>query len=345
MQEDKEQVFDAADTLALCVAATTGRPLNVAVVDGRSEVWVALFEGDAGVEILDVETGALLGSIPLGEYGGTEILVTPDGSRAYVSQMETARVYEIDTTTREVLRTFDTESQWSKSLALSPDGATLYVANWTAQDISEIDLETGTVVRRLASVPTPRSLYPTADGAYLYVAGFEGGEIQKIDLETGLGRVVFDDGGAVTHLAADEKRGVLFASDMALAAVWELDMETDEATQLAATDQKPNTIALSPDGAVLFVACRGANNPVNFNLPGPEWGTVLLIDTASGEPLDAIVGGDQVIDLDVSSDGKTLVFPDFLDDRVRCYRIPPTDELRAGGGGLYISHLELLKKQ
>jgi YVTN family beta-propeller protein len=326
-------------------STTTGRPLSLALSPDASEVWVNVFEGDSAVEIRDTGTGQLMDSIVLGEYGGTEILMTPDGSRAYVSQMETARVYEIDTATREALRTFDTDSQWSKALALSPEGSTLYVANWTAQDISVIDLATGSVTRKLASVPTPRSLYATPDGAYLYVAGFEGGEIQKIALDTGLGRVVFDDGAAVAHLAGDEKRGLLYASDMALGTVWELDMETDEVTQLATTDQKPSAIDLSPDGAVLFVACRGANNEVNFNLPGPEWGTVLLIDTDSGEPLDAVVGGNQVTALDVSREGDTLVFSDFLDDRVRTYDVPPTDELRSGGGGLYGPHLELLKKK
>ena len=182
---------------------------------------------------------------------------------------------------------FTTTEGTYMNLDVSPDGGTLYVANWTAQDISVIDLETGAVTRKLASVPTPRSLYATSDGAYLYVAGFEGGEIQKIALDTGLGRIVFDDGGAVAHLAGDEKRGVLYASDMALGVVWQLDLETDEVTQLATTDQKPNTIDLSPDGAVIFVACRGANNEVNFNLPGPQWGTVLLIDPESGEPVAA----------------------------------------------------------
>ncbi len=341
-----ELLMDPEGQLVSNVSASTtnGRPLSLALSPDASEVWVSVFEGDAAVEIRDTGTGGLLDSIVLGEHGGTEVLMTPDGSRAYVSQMETARVYEIDTATRDVLRTFDTDGQWSKALALSPDGSTLYVANWTAQDISVIDLETGTVTRKLASVPTPRSLYASSDGAYLYVAGFEGGQIQKIALDTGLGRVVFDGGGAVTHLAADEKRGVLYASDMALGTVWELDMEMDEVSQLATTDQKPNTIDLSPDGAVLFVACRGANNEVNFNLPGPEWGTVLVIDTGSGEPLDAIVGGNQVTALDVSREGDTLVFSDFLDDRVRAYRVPATDELRAGDGGLYGPHLELLKK-
>jgi hypothetical protein len=72
---------------------------------------------------------------------------------------------------------------------------------------------------------------------------------------------------------------------------------------------------------------------------------VLLFDTSTGQLLDAIVGGNQPTALDLSDDDRVLVFSDFLDNRLRVYRVPPYDELIKGGGGRAKSHRADLKKR
>jgi sugar lactone lactonase YvrE len=146
------------------------------------------------------------------------------------------------------------------------------------------------------------------------------------------------------HMVADEKRGVVFTSDMGKAVVWETDMRTGKTRRFAKTDSHPNTIDLSPDGKVLFVSCRGRNNPKSYYIPGPEWGSILLLDATTGKPLDAIVGGNQCTALDLSGDGKTLVFSDFLDNRLRVYDIPDYATLAKGNGGRYEAHLDDIRK-
>jgi DNA-binding beta-propeller fold protein YncE len=79
-------------------------------------------------------------------------------------------------------------------------------------------------------------------------------------------------------------------------------------------------------------------------LPGPEWGTVLAIDTATGTVLDAIVGGNQPTGLDVSPDGKLVAYSDFLDNRVSVYEIPPHETLLEGQGGRAQERFEDLQK-
>jgi sugar lactone lactonase YvrE len=71
---------------------------------------------------------------------------------------------------------------------------------------------------------------------------------------------------------------------------------------------------------------------------------VLAIDTASGKVLDAIVGGNQTTGLDVSPDGRTLAFSDFLDNKVHLYTIPDYRTLAGGGGGRAVAHLKDLAK-
>lgn len=323
---------------------TAGAPKAVAVTPDGREAWSAILNSTTSLEVFDLRTLRRLGGVSLGQHGAVEVVFSRDGTKAYASQMETAKVFEIDVATRQVLRSFKTGSSWTKVVALAPDGKRLYAANWSGNDVSVISLVTGELLKRIPTAKTPRGLWPTADGRSLYVAGFDRGEIQRIDLETWEVRTLFKSGGAMRHLVADEKRGVLYASDMGKDAVWALDMATGGVRRFCTTDHKPNTIALSRDGRVLFISNRGENNPRSYYIPGHEWGSVLLYDTATGRPLDAVVGGNQCTALDVSRDGRTLVFSDFLDNRLRVYSVPAYPALRDGGGGRYRAHFAALRK-
>jgi YVTN family beta-propeller protein len=329
---------------------TKGAPKGVALTPDGHEAWSAILNGPPSIQIFDPVTAKITGSIDLGKAGAVEVIFNKAGTRAYASQMETklgqtSKVFEMDVATRTVLRTLDTASTMTKVIALSPDEKTLYSANWAGNDVSVIDLAAGKVRERIGVAKTPRGLWPTADGKSLYVAGFDAGELERIDLVSGNVTHLFKSGGAMRHLVADEKAGKLYASDMGKDTIWVLDMKTDKVTKFASTDHKPNTIDLSPDGKVLFVSNRGANNPKSYYLPGYEWGSILLLDTATGKPLDAVVGGNQCTALDISEDGNLLVFSDFLDNRLRVYSVPGYDVLISGGGGRFAAHFADLKKK
>lgn len=319
-------------------------PKQVAFTPDGTELWVSLL-GGYGLEIFEPTTGKKIDGVKLGEHGAVEVIFTRDGTKVYASQMETASVFEIDRASRKVLRTFNTGGSWTKVLLLSPDEKTLWASNWVSNDVSEIDLTTGKLVRRMKTVVTPRGLYVTPDGTRLFVAGFENGDIQRIDLATGKGEVLFKTGGAMRHMVGDDARGLLYVDDMSTKEVFVVDLATEKVTKLADTDERPNTMDLSPDGKVLYVSNRGKDNPKTYYIPGPEWGSILAIDAASGKILDAIVGGNQCTGLDVSPDGRLLAFSDFLDNKIRVYTIPAYEVLAAGGGGRAEAHLADLAKE
>lgn len=314
------------------VIQTGSAPKQVAFTPDGEELWVALL-GGSGLEVYDPDDGARLAAIELPEAGSVEVVFDQSGTTAYVSQMETASVYEIDTATHELGRRFQAGGSWTKVLVLSPDESTLWASNWVSNDVSEIDLDTGTLVRRIPTVTTPRGMAVDSDGTKLYVAGYEHGEIEVVDLASGDGTVIHRSGGAMRHMVADHRAGVVYASDMATDQILTIDSATDEVTELAVSDRLPNTIDVSPDGRVLAVSNRGRNNPETYHLPGPEWGTILLLDTRTGAILDAVVGGNQPTGLDIAPDGRRLAYSDFLDDRVTVVSLPPTARLAAGGGG------------
>jgi YVTN family beta-propeller protein len=318
-------------------------PKQVAFRPGHDELWVTLLAG-RGFEVYDPASGELLAAVDLPKAGSVEVIFNRAGSLAYISQMETASVYEVDADTKEVLRQMSTTGVWTKVMVLSPDEQTLWASNWVSNDVSEIDLTTGEVRRKLSTVRTPRGLYVTPDAAKLYVAGFAAGELQVFDLVTGEGTVLHRTGGAMRHLVGNPDGSLVYASEMAGDTIAVIDTATDEVTNLATVDRLPNTIDLSPDGRVVFVSNRGRNNPETYYRPGPEWGTVVALDTATGAYLDAIVGGNQTTGLDVSPDGTLLAYSDFLDNRIVIYRIPTYEELLEGGGGRWEAHAAELVK-
>ncbi len=311
--------------------------------DGR-ELWVALLDGE-GLEVYSPSTGAKTGEVSLGGEGTTDLVFTKNGETVYAVNMRSGTVYEIDRVSRAVKRTFATEGEAPKVLLLSPDEKTLWTANWGSSDVSEIDLASGTLVRRMPTVKTPRGLYCTSDAERLYVAGYASGELQRIHLPTGEGTLVFKTGGSFWALAGDDARGLLYVDDNALGAVFVVDLTTETATRLSTTDSRPNTLRLAAGGRLLLVSNRGKEDPKNAAHEGPEWGSILLIDTAGGTVLDAIVGGNQCTALAVSTDGAMLAFSDFFDDRIRVYKVPAHQTLAAASGGRAIQRFtDIIKK-
>lgn len=320
-------------------------PKGAAFRPNGEEIWVSLLMGKkAGANVFRASDGEKLQSINLKDNGGVEVIFNRAGDRAYVSQMETDTVYEIDVATREIIRSFPTKSTWCKILELSPDEQTLYVTNWSGNNISEIDLASGAVKRLIPTVATPRSVYVTRDGQYLYVAGFDKGELQRIKLDDLSSEVLYKSGGALRHIVADEDRQILYISDMAEAAIFRYHLDTGEMERWVKTDSNPNTIVLSPDKKVLFVSCRGTNADESYYVPGPDWGSVLVFDTASGEMLDAIVGGNQPTALALSADGTKLVSSNFLDGTLDLYAVPDYETLKNGNGGRSRQYKAELKK-
>ncbi len=339
LESDYTTVYylDSAGQLAhhLLEIDSVPSPKGVVFTPDGQEIWTTLLlNKKRGVSVFNASDGRKIKDIDLASGGGVEIIFSSDGSRAYVSQMETAKIFEIDTDSKKILRVFETGSAWTKVLEFFFDGKSLFASNWSGNDVSEIDFETGKLYRRIPTVNTPRGLYATKDGNTLYVAGFDQGEIQKIDLKTGQGKVIYKSGGAMRHIAVNEDQGVLYISDMAKNIIWQVSLKNDQVKKFVATDNNPNTIVLSPDKKILFVSCRGQNaSATDYYHPGPEWGSILLFDAETGAMLDAIIAGNQPTALDVSRDGKFLVFSNFLDANLEVFEIPSYDLLKQGKGG------------
>jgi YVTN family beta-propeller protein len=90
-------------------------------------------------------------TISLGQPGVIKpmaVLLSPDGSRLYVSTGRGHKIFVIDTATNQVSGSFEVgERPWG--IALSPDGKTLYTANGPSNDVSVVDLASQKVVQKV----------------------------------------------------------------------------------------------------------------------------------------------------------------------------------------------------
>ncbi len=336
---------DLPNQIVDCLYETSGvpSPKSVAFNLKGEEYWVtSLMNKSRGVVVFDTETGEHKKDIVLPGGGGVEVIFGSDGGSVYVSQMETGRVYEIDSKTKEITRTLETQSAWTKVVAISEDEKTLFASNWSGNSVSVIDLEKGKLSKNIQTVTNPRGIYPTKNGRYLYVAGFKNGEIEKINLETTESNIIYRNEGAMRHIVADEEKGVLYFSDMANGKIYRVYLEDDKVEQFVKTERNPNTIALTDGGRVLVVSNRGVNNPESYYIPGPEWGTLMFFNTATGDILDVVVGGNQPTAVDIYNN--KLVYSNFLDGSVVLCKIPDYEEFLKGDGGTRDVYRDYIRK-
>ncbi len=112
----------------LPAATAPNSPRALALRPGTNEVWVAAYDTDK-IYILDGATGQETATIPL-RYGAGPVAIafTPTGDRALIAFYRADTVAVVDTSSREILKTFDNMA--SKPLSITFTGpATAYVAH------------------------------------------------------------------------------------------------------------------------------------------------------------------------------------------------------------------------
>jgi len=96
------------------------------------------------------------------------IVLSPDGSRAYVANLTGPSVSVVDLAGRRVTATFRVPAQ-PTGLAVAPDGGTLYVASQTEGRLTALDADSGETRGQLAA-PRARDVTVSPDGRHVYVS-------------------------------------------------------------------------------------------------------------------------------------------------------------------------------
>lgn len=151
--------------------------------DGRL---IATAEGSDSLAVIRVaKTGAgpRVRAIPTGQKGSHMVAISPDASRAYVANMQSASVSVIDL--RKYAKLGDTPvGKEPEGIALSPDGKRLWVADRGGAQVHVFDTATMRELGRVAVGQVPIRVALTPDGRFAATSNFGDGSVTVIDAAT-----------------------------------------------------------------------------------------------------------------------------------------------------------------
>jgi DNA-binding beta-propeller fold protein YncE len=199
------------------------------------------------------------------------------------------------------------------SLAASPDGKRLYIACATANQVAVYDVAQREIVRRIDVPPTPSGLTLSSDGESLFVT-CAAPKSKVCIIATASGKLVSVLSSGHTAMAPVLSRdaGLLYVCNRFNDSVEIFDLQSRRALAQIRVDREPVAAALSPDGALLFIA-----NHINSGHSdhGIAAATVSVIDTANRKLLKDIPltnGSTLLRGVCVSPDGKYVVITHVL---------------------------------
>lgn len=137
---------------------------------------VITFDPEDGLGVLTVEVGD----------GARDVVLSPDGTKAYVVNREGDSVWAIDTATYQRIGEPITVAH-PEALAVSPDASLLYVTSFdgdiTADNVVVIDADTGEVIGQPIRVgPASTDIAVSPDGTRIYVTNTNDGRLSVISL-------------------------------------------------------------------------------------------------------------------------------------------------------------------
>src|SRR6266446_3710233 len=186
------------------------QPQTAAVRGDESMVYVTNFGGNS-VSVINTGTNAVVATINLGA-SPTGVAVSPDGTRAYVTQTGNS-VSVINTATNTVLTTLN-GFNGPAGVAVSPNGTRAYVTNQNGTTVSVINTATNTVVTTLNGFNSPRSVAVSPNGTRAYVTNQIGGTVSVIDTATNTVLGTIPAGNAPNLLGICSNGNALLASGL-----------------------------------------------------------------------------------------------------------------------------------
>ena len=130
----------------------------------------------------------------------THIAVSPDGTRAYITNTTGKSVSVIDTTTNAIVATV--RVGWTPTqVAVSPDGTRAYITNTTSNTVSVIDTTTNAIVATVRVGWTPTQVAVSPDGTRAYITNTTSKSVSVINTATNTVIATVRVGGTPTQIA------------------------------------------------------------------------------------------------------------------------------------------------
>ena len=238
--------------------------------------------------------------------GAFGVAVSPNGTRAYVTDENANTVSVIDTATNTIIGTPIRVGSSPSAVAVSPNGSRVYVTNMGDGTVSVIDTATNALTGTPIKVGTyPMGVAVSPDNKRVYVTNYGSNTASAINTAT---NAVIGNPIPVGHVpwgvTVSPDGAHVYVANFGDGTVSVITTKTNTVTEAPIhVGRNPNGVALSPDGTRLYVANETDS-------------TVSVIDTATntavGNPIRVIGAGM----LAVSPTGTTLYVTSYGDDTV-----------------------------
>lgn len=285
----------------------------------RSRAYVVSGTGNF-VAAIDTDTNAVVGTIPV-RYLPTDVAVTPDGARVYVTTtfrdppdppdtiegLVSNDVSAIDTASGTVVARVPVGRQ-PRGLAADPSGQVVYVATYgDGGSVAVVDRHRDAVVARIRVQPQPARLALAPDGARLYVShASPDGTLTVVDTAR-LDVVDWWPLRVRCHdLAVAPDGGRVYLTDDIDEQLWAIDTGDDAPVPIRIGGRLifPRGVAIAPDGSRAYVASGTTVTTTRRNIH--RGGFVSAIDLATNESVARILVGAGPFGLAITADGTRL---------------------------------------
>ena len=260
--------------------------------DGTRLYATIAYNGGGALRVIDAATTTVITSITVGDYPGG-VVVSPNGSRVYVANVDAGTVSVVNTITNRVVRTI-TVGALPRNLAINSTGSRLYVANTGSGTISVIDTATNAVIQNIG-LDAVRDVVVSPDDTRLYVTNgaYNGGSLYIVATANGTITDTISVGAQPSGLAVTPDGGRVYVTHQERNYLSVVNTVTRSVTSNITVGWNATKVAVSADGTRAY-----APNADDWNLS--------VIDTADDTVIETVGTGPDDYTVALSSDGRRI---------------------------------------
>ncbi|MDX8140636.1 hypothetical protein SK854_00820 [Lentzea sp. BCCO 10_0061] len=176
----KVSVIDTATrTVVRTISVAPMGPAEAVVVspDGKK----AYVSGYNYMAVIDTATGVSR-AISVGNSYGADITISPDGSRVYIADFYTSKIWVVSTATEQTIAAVQLPTAPTR-LAITPDGLRVYVTSAQANKVYMISTAANAVHATLDVPGRPVGVAAAPNGSRIFVTGYEGHTLVTVNVE------------------------------------------------------------------------------------------------------------------------------------------------------------------
>jgi YVTN family beta-propeller protein len=181
---------------------------------GRDGMLYVSAELANAIYVVNPATGKVVGEVPTGAIESHMLVLSPDGKRAYTSNVGAGSVSVLDLQNRSLITVIPVAKRVQR-ISISPDGRFVFTHDQDAPRIVVIDTATNKLVQWIDLPASVYSSAPTPDGRLL-IANAPSGKLFVIDLSSAkvtasypipaaLGEIAIDTAGGYAYVSCPQK--------------------------------------------------------------------------------------------------------------------------------------------